>query len=401
VRPASWSAALALSAAFALSAPGCGGKRAPSEGPKGEGGEEHGAASEHKDEPGHDPLPRRVRLPPQVVADAKIRTEPAAREVLKAVLELPGEIAVDPDRSARVAAPVAGRIERVDFQEGGTVKRGAVIATLRVPDLGRLQAERAGGEARASAARANAGRLEQLAARGLAAAQDVASARAEAEALEAQARAAGEAARAVGSGGDAIGSRLPLRAPVGGIVLRRNAVVGQPVTTDEIVATIADLSEVWFLGRVFEKDLASVQIGAGAELALNAFPDRRFEGKVEYVGHEIDAVARTVTARVRLANPEGLLRVGLFGNARVSLGAGAGEPAIVVARDAVVDVGGKPVVFVREPDGDFERHEVVVGREGLGKVQVVSGLREGEPVVVEGAFTLKSVVLKGTLAEED
>jgi membrane fusion protein, heavy metal efflux system len=184
-------------------------------------------------------------------------------------------------------------------------------------------------------------------------------------------------------------------------VLRRNAVVGQPITTDDVLATIADLSEVWFLGRVFEKDLANVRVGAKAEIELNAFPKRRFEGTVEYVGHEIDPVARTVTARVRLSNPEGMLRVGLFGNARVALGVGVTEPVLVVARDALVEVAGKPVVFVREPDGDFELHEVVTGRSALGKVAIASGLREGEQVVVEGAFTLKSAVLKGTLADDD
>lgn len=378
-----------------------GSKARPARGPESKEGEAGAGHGEHTDEPGHEPLPRRVRLTPKVVAEAKLRTEPVTSEVLRAVLELPGEIVVDPDKSARVATPIAGRIERVDFQEGGTVKRGAIIATLRVPDLGRVKAEQAASQVRAAAARANLGRLEQLSARGLASDQDVVAAKAEADALEAQARAAGEAAQAVGSGGDAIGSLLPLRAPLGGIVLRRNAVLGQPITTDDVIATIADLSEVWFLGRVFEKDLASVRLGAKAEVELNAFPKRRFEGTVEYVGHEIDPVARTVTARVRLSNPEALLRVGLFGNARVALGAEASEPVLVVARDAIVDVGGKPVVFVREPDGDFELHEVVPGRSALGKVAIASGLREGEQVVVEGAFTLKSAVLKSTLAEDE
>ncbi len=387
---------------------GCGAKRgegqdkpaAARETTAGAGGaREH--ADGHTDEPGHEPMPKRVRLPPKVVIDAKIRTGTATREVLAAVLDLPGEVAVDPDKAARVASPVAGRLERIDFQEGGTVKRGALLALLRVPDLGRMKADQAATQARAASARANAARLEQLGSRGLAATQDVVTAKAEADALEAQARAASELARAVGSGGDAIGSQLSIRAPIGGIVLRRNAIVGQPVTADDVLATIADLSEVWFLGRVFEKDLANVRVGAKAELELNAFPKKRFEGTVDYVGHEIDPVARTVTARIRLANPEGLLRVGLFGNARVSLGAEASEPVLVVARDAIVDVGGKPVVFVREPDGDFELHEVVPGRSALGKVAITSGLREGEQVVVEGAFTLKSAVLKSTLAEDE
>ena len=111
---------------------------------------------------------------------------------------------------------------------------------------------------------------------------------------------------------------------------------------------------------------------------------------------------RTVTARIKITNRGDLLRIGLFGTARVSTGeASARPPVLVIPRSAIIDVGGKPVCFVRHADGDFELHEVVIGEASVGKVEIVSGLREGEEVVVEGAFTLKSMVLKSTLAEDD
>jgi len=83
------------------------------------------------------------------------------------------------------------------------------------------------------------------------------------------------------------------------------------------------------------------------------------------------------------------------------VGTEQGEPVLVVPRTSVSDVSGKPVIFVRQPDGDFELHEVVLGQSNLGKVQVLSGLREGERVVTSGAFTIKSALLRGTLAEGD
>jgi cobalt-zinc-cadmium efflux system membrane fusion protein len=157
---------------------------------------------------------------------------------------------------------------------------------------------------------------------------------------------------------------------------------------------------VWFLARVFEKDLGQLQVGAAADVHLNAYAGEHFTGKVEYIGQQIDPVARTVTARVRLENPKGLLRLGLFGTCQVSLGSGDQAAAkLVVDHASVTEVGGKSVVFVREKDGAFELHEVTLGREALGKVEILAGLREGEEVVTDGVFTLKSMALKGSFGE--
>lgn len=359
-------------------------------------------ASSHTDEPEHEELPKRVRLIKKVIADAKIKTAPVTRETLAATLSLPGEIAADPDKSARVSTPVAGRLVDVRFKEGSAVKKGDVLAVVRVPEIGKVRSAYNATTAKAAAARANAERLGGLAEKGLASKQESVSAKAEADALEAEARALNEQLGALGMGATGGGSELTLRAPVGGLVVTRDAVVGQPITAEQTIATIADLSEVWFLGRVFEKDLGRLKVGAKADVELNAYPKERFDGGVEYLGRQIDPVARTVTARIRLTNRDDLLRIGLFGTARVSTGeAGKQTPVLVVPRTALAEIGGKPVAFVRHADDDFELHEVVIGESSLGKVEIVNGLREGEEVVVEGVFTLKSVVLKGTIAEDE
>jgi cobalt-zinc-cadmium efflux system membrane fusion protein len=185
-------------------------------------------------------------------------------------------------------------------------------------------------------------------------------------------------------------------------VVMRAAVIGQPVRPDQVLCEIVDLSELWFLGRVFEKDLDRLALGASAEVQLNAYSRERFQGVVEYVGHQVDPVARTVTARIRLQNRQDRLRVGLFGTAYVSTGdRERGEATLVVPRSALTEVAGKQVVFVRQADHDYELHEVVLGASAAGKVQVIAGLRDGEQVVVDGVFTLKSAVLKSTLAEEE
>jgi len=358
-------------------------------------------APDHKDEEEHEALTKKVKLSQKVITAANIRTAAVTKEALAITLALPGEISVDPDKNARVSSPVPGRISQVMFKEGSVVQKGAALATVRIPDLGKVRAGYAAANAKAMSARTNAKRLEELSQKGLASNQEMLNATAEAETLEAEAKALDQQLQSLGMASTGTGAELTLRSPIAGTVISRSAVVGQPLTAEETIANIADLSQVWFLGRVFEKDLANLRLSTPAEVELNAFPKQRFAGTVEYIGRQIDPVGRTVTARIRLTDKENILRLGLFGVAHVSIGAEQGGPVLVVDRNAVTEIGGKPGVFVRHPDGDFELHEVTLGQSNLGKVQILSGLREGEQVVVEGAFTLKSAVLRGSLADED
>jgi membrane fusion protein, heavy metal efflux system len=352
-------------------------------------------------------LPQKVRLSPEVIVAAGIKTTVVTKQRLVPTRTLSGELTVDPDRSAKIASPVAGRLEEVRLREGATVKKGEVVALVRVPELGRLHGLQLAAMARAKAARADAHRLEDLARSSLATEQTYLDAKAEAEAQEAEAQALAGQLRSMGSGpGGATPFLLALRSPVAGIVVTREAIVGQPVAADQVLGMVADLSELWFLARLFEKDLEQVHEGAAVEVRLNAYPTTRFPGTVDLVGHQIDPVARTVTARVRLKNHDDLLRAGLFGSALVAVARAAttgaeAAPVLVVPRDAVTELAGKQVVFVRQDDGHFEVHPVVLGESAPGVVAIVSGLREGEAVVSEGTFSIKSVVLKSTLAEDD
>ncbi len=386
-------ALLAAATAIALSC----GKRDAQPPPPGD------AAGAPSDKPEHEGVPKRVHLSKEVIAAARVRWAPAARAVLTETLTLTGEIVADPDRSARIASPVAGRLEEVKIKEGATVKKGDVLAIVRVPELGKVHAALAGTISRAKAARADADRLKALYEQGLRPEQVYLDAKAAAEALEADARGLSTQLSSMGAG-TPLGTPflLPLRAPLAGVVLSRAAVVGQPISTEETLASVADLSEVWFLARIFEKDLSRLTVGSAAEVHLNAHPTESFLGKVDAIARQIDPIARTVTARIRLTNRAEILRIGLFGTARVAIVGDAAKPSVlVVPRGALTEIAGKPVVFVRLANDDFEAREVVLGQTGVGMLEITSGLREGDEVVVEGTFNVKSVLLKSTLAEED
>jgi cobalt-zinc-cadmium efflux system membrane fusion protein len=366
----------------------------------------HARAAEHADEAeAHEGLPSKVRLTARVVAAAGIRTAETAIDALPVTVDLSGEVATDPDRSARLAARVAGRIVEVRFKEGEPVRAGQVVAVIESPELARARATLTSAEARARSTALNARRLANLENKNLASGQEVASATAESQALQAEAAAARQTLAAFGPGAEqAQGAlaRLSLRAPLSGFVLSRDAVPGQTVDAEHVVAVIGDLEHAYFLGRLFEKDLARVKVGARVQVRLNAYPGELFDGQVESIGKQLDPQARTVMARVLVQNHADLLKVGLFGTGRVVTVEAAPQPRrVVVPLAAVTRVAERDVVFVLQPDGDFELHPVTLGRTAAARVEILSGLRAGERVVVDGVFTLKSAVLKSTFGEEE
>jgi cobalt-zinc-cadmium efflux system membrane fusion protein len=359
----------------------------------------------HQDESQeHEELPTKVQLPAAVVKAAGIKTAPVVLDSLPATIDLTGEVAADPDRSARLTARVAGRIVDVRAREGDRVKAGQVVATLESPEVGRARAALTSALARAKVMRLNADRLRALESRSLASGQELAIAAAEAAAMEAEVTAARQTLASFGQAAEQVrgdSARILLRTPLSGFVLARDAVQGQTVSAEHVVAVVGDLDHVYFLGRLFEKDLGRVKVGAAAEVRLNAYPDDVLSGKVETIGRQLDPAARTVTARILVRNHADLVKVGLFGTARVVVGAAEGNKRAVIPLHAVTRIADKEVAFVRQSDGNFELHPVTLGRTAAGRVEILSGLRAGEAVVVEGVFTLKSAILKGTFGEDD
>ena len=371
------------------------------------------AAPHHDEAAPHDSMPTRVTLREEVARAAGIRTAAVTSQPLPNTLEIVGEIAADPDRAARIAARVSGRIVSVHAREGDRVRAGALLCVIESLDLVRTRAALAAAQARGVSARENATRLDTLVPSGLAARQEVSGATAESLALQAEASAAAESLRSMGAqaaakGGDA---RLELRSPIDGSVTGRNATLGQIVSAEHVLFDVVDLDKAHFVGRLFEKSLAQVEVGATAEIRLNAYPDLVFVGTVESIGRQLDPVARTVVARLRIADPQhgDRLKLGLFGVARVSTRTPlrpAGEPTaldrspLVVPLSALTRIADRDVVFVRQPDGHFELHPVTLGRTASGLAEVLTGLRAGEQVVVDGVFTLKSALLRSTLGED-
>ena len=353
----------------------------------------------------HLTLPTRVRLSDPVVQAAGIRTTPVATAALPITLDLTGEVVYDPDRAAMITARAAGRIVDIRFKDGDRVQRGALVAAIDSPALARARADYSAALSHFKTAGQTAQRLATLAGKGLAAGQEVAEAELAARRAQVDSSAAAQILAAFGPGALEdlqAGARLLLHAPLSGYALGRNAVRGQQVPADHLLTTLVNFDEALFLARLFEKDLSTVSLGSTAEVRLNAYPAQVFTGEVESLGRQVDPLARTVVARIRMGNQQDLLKHGLFGSARLIQRAPAAQPAsMLVPLSSVTQIGDRNVVFVLEDSGDYEIHPVTLGRSAEGRVQVLAGLHPAEHVVHDGVFVLKSAALKATFGEEE
>ena len=175
-------------------------------------------------------------------------------------------------------------------------------------------------------------------------------------------------------------------APRGGVVVNRGVTVGTSVDASTTLLTVADLSRVWILAEVPEASIRFVRVGTAARLEFPASGRPPFTARVEFVSPTLSERTRTLRVRLSAANPSGVLRPGLYGSAAFEA---AGERVITVPRDAVVDTGIHQHVFVAR-GGRFEPLPVTVGVKLADRVEVRSGLREGDQVVAAGVFLLDS-----------
>jgi len=394
-----------------------------------EGGEEH-----EKTEGGD----RKVTLSAEALSAARIQVAKAERRRFVREFAFTGEVAFHPDRVAIVGAKMNARILQVSAGVGDRVPSGQVLATLDSADYARARGEYLSAAAHRESAQSAFDRAEQLRTEGINSIRDVEEARAALRTARAEVEAARGSLLALGlapPSGDAdratrVSSVIQLRSPIAGTVVLRDAIVGQSVEPSTSLFTIADLSEVWVLLDIYERDLGHVAVGAEVSVTTAAFPRRSFEGRVVHISEVLDERTRTAKVRIVIPNRDGALRPGMFCRATLRAGSeaphqeggkatgsetaeaqpgeeaeaasgGEAREALVVPVGALQRIGDADVVFVRVEERKFEARTVRVGERGGTSVEILGGLRQGEEVVTEGSLTLKAELARASLGEGD
>ena len=176
-------------------------------------------------------------------------------------------------------------------------------------------------------------------------------------------------------------------APVSGVVMEKKVVAGQMVKAGDELYRLADLSSIWVIANVAEQDIGMIKVGAPAKMSFRAYPGEVFQGKVTFILHELDMATRTAKVRVELKNPEHRIKHEMFADVEINAGSDDAN-RLIVPVSAVIDSGYRQVVIVDKGEGRFEPRAVKLGMRGDGFIEILEGLKDGEPVVTTANFLI-------------
>jgi cobalt-zinc-cadmium efflux system membrane fusion protein len=341
-----------------------------------------------------------LRIEPGMLRDLRVTTRPVeSRPAGETVISL-GELRVNEEAYAEVGSSIPARIERVLVGPGDAVAAGQTLVELTSAEVGRARAALGASRVRAELAEKTVQRRRVLAADQIVPARELQASEAEWAQAEAERRAAEAALSALGAASGS-GPRFVLRAPISGTVIDRTALRGQMIGPEQTLFSIGDLSRLWLVAHVFERDALRMQTGTSARVTFPALPAEPFVGQVTRIGSRVDPASRTLDVRIEVDNPSGVLRPGMSGSALVPLADSGGKVLAVPVESLQRLPQGWSAFLPRAEAGVFEIRTVGRGRDLGSEVEVLSGLREGEQVVVDGAFLLKAEAHKARGGEAE
>ena len=338
-----------------------------------------------------------LHLTSEELARTVIEVTPVDRGTLLVPREFPATVQANENELAEVTTLIRGRVVKVHVDVGQDVKKDALLAMLHSTDLGvaegaYLKAVAKLHEAELAYERARGLHEEKVVSLAELQRREAAMKTARAEAREARNRLEllGAPRQEVErlDREDTIKADVSLRAPFDGRVIMRNITSGEVVEMEQKLFTVADLSDVWVVGNVPEKDVQYIRKDQRVDVIASAYPHAVFSGTITYVGDVLDPATRTMRLRVTVPNYDLLLKPEMF--ATVLVYAAATPDALILPLEAVQNGPSGKMVFVQRGTNDFEVRAVKVGSEQGEVVTVLEGVSAGEQVVTKGSFMLKS-----------
>jgi Cu(I)/Ag(I) efflux system membrane fusion protein len=320
--------------------------------------------------------PNQIRISTEKIQKLGVRTEAAAMRMLGKTVRAAGRIEPDERRVFAVTAKFEGYVERLHVNATGQpVAKGQPLFEAYSPELVSAQREYAiamqGLEAMKDAgADAQAG-MRQLADSSLSRLRNWDLSPSQVTAL----MKSGQPQRTIS-----------FPSPVSGVVSEKKALQGMRFMPGEMLYQVTDLSSVWVIADLSEQDIGLVKSGAKARVTTTAYPNEAFEGRITYVYPTMKAETRSIPVRVEMANPGGKLKPAMF--AQVEVTVGSKSPVLTVPDSAVIDTGTRRIVLVQVKEGRFEPREVDIGARGENYVEILTGVKDGEQVVVAANFLI-------------
>jgi membrane fusion protein, heavy metal efflux system len=330
---------------------------------------------------------------------ATVAVQPLARTLeCNAVLEYDG------NRFARLSPQVGGLILSVNKDLGDRIEPGEILAVIVSPTFGEAKARYLQALASETLWAGNHVRETDLSNWGMATKRDLL----EAETSLAESRIAKSRAEQelVGLGlsfeqiaevarTEDTSNEYRVTAPMSGVVVERQAAVGELSDPTVPLFSVADVTRMWARLDLFERDIVDVRVGQPVVLHVEGLPGQAVAGRITWVSAQLDPRTRTLQARAELDNPDGLLRANMFARAVVTVR--DAQPTMVVPRAAVQWEGCCNVVFVKDTSTTFHPAKVHLGPASGSIVEVRRGLTGGETIVTQGSFLLKTEILKGSI----
>lgn len=347
-----------------------------------------------------------VRLSAEESSRVGITVQPIARSEFRTYREFPAIVQPDQRAMADITTLVRGRVVDVYADLGQQVEANHLLAILYSSELGLAQSAYLKAKAKLHVAEQAYARAKFLLQEKVIGEAEAQRRQAELLSMQAEAHEARDRLKLLGMDDDEfrrldrvreIRSHVPIVAPFAGRIIARNLTRGEVVETAEKLFVIADLSEVWVRANIPEKDIAFVHSlhaarGRQVEVKINAYPKEIFKGTITYIGDVLDPATRTMQLRLELSNPDGRLKPEMF--ATIRLASEAQPDQLAVPESALQRDHDRTFVFVQRDAETYEMREVLVGESNGNFTTILGGLSEGDPVVTDGAFVLKSELFK-------
>lgn len=360
-----------------------------------------------------------ITIPPEKQKEWGIITGSPLLQNVSSRITLPGSLSLNSNRTAYITSFVRGQISDLSADLGTKVRRGQALVTINSPDFGKAQADFLQTRAALNHSQQEYERAKMLREEKAIEEREYLRRKAEYEELTTELGALESALHSYGithaqidsliAKSDALKNQkskseiadpnLPIRSPIAGTVIFRDAILGAHIEPEKILFTVSDLDRLWAILDAYEKDIPYISKDSGVYIISPLYPEKTFPGKITYISETIDEKLRTVKVRVEVPNSEGLLKPNMYIQGILE-NRTEGKDILTVPDEAIQNLDGKKIVFVMESKDVFTARQVRTGNKVDDRRIITEGLDPRDHLILKGAFTIKTELTKGTFTHQ-